>query len=366
MGFIEKGVATATNTLGQVSDSVGDLVSSKKQFITKQIINVVLLLIILLVFGCFDFLHLVFHFEYFLNANYWFDVGIKAVADICSYNIGVNFIIDEVIKNNKILAKLKETYEKLNALKENDFDDFLFEYNRDQKVIAYKNKITHRIYRLNKYAKRADKIEYNRLIKRTDCTWNEVKNRYCIKRHQLELLRTDEYIKQNIETLNVNYKDVDSAVFEIEINGTQKIIKNQVTGSVSKGRAIASSTTLLGVVVGSMVIRSISLAPNQQEFENQMIEAAHYAMKMASDIAIIIWQFLRGVLGTHNIVSQQITTPLSERVTILKKYYAWRQNKGLKVPKCYLELTIEKEQSTKNNDYIEVEMTQEEYENLKK
>ena len=113
MGLLERGTAKVAEAYGNFSDSVGDLVSSKKQFITKQVLNVVLLLVILLVFGCFDFLNLVFHYEYLFNANYWINVGTKAVADICSYNIGVNFIIDDIIKRDLTLQNLKKIYEEL-------------------------------------------------------------------------------------------------------------------------------------------------------------------------------------------------------------------------------------------------------------
>ena len=145
----------------------------------------------------------------------------------------------------------------------------------------------------------------------------------------------------------------------MEIDGSQKVVQNKIVGSVSKGRAIASSTTLLGVIVGSMIIRSISLAPNQQEFENQMVAAAHYAMKISSDIGIIVWQFMRGILGTHNIVSQQMTNPLEERVKILKKYYNWRLLNKKEVPQYYLDLSKEDKEEI-------IEITEEQFNNLQK
>lgn len=369
MGNFESEIAKGVVQVGAVSDAVSDLISSKKQFIAKQIVNVFLLLLILLIFGCFDFLNLEFHYEYLAEASYWFDVGTKAVADICAYNIGVNFILDDVIKRNKTLISLKRIYDKLNDCKQDDFDEFLEEYNKQERVKAYKNRMVHKIYLLNKRARKKDIILYNRLIK-TGKSVHDItneKNLYCRKRAQLEYMRTNEYIFENIDSLNVRYINIESAVFGIEIDGAPKVDENKVTGSVSKGRAIASSSTLFGVIVWSMVFRSISLAPDQEQFENQMVAAAHYATKMAADIGIIIWQFMRGMLGTHKIVSQQITTPLSVRVKVLKEYYSWRRKKGLFVPDCYLNLLREHKDEDENEKEIEeVEMTKEEYEKLLK
>lgn len=353
MSFIEKGFSAASEVASNLSDSVGDLVSSKRQFIIKQISNTFLLLVILLVFGCFDFLHLKFHYEYLMDANYWVNIAVKVVADICAYNIGVNFIIDDVIKRNKTLINLKSQYEHLNELKQEDFLDFIDEYNKQQRIIAYKNNINHKIYLLNKHSKKSDRVAYTR-------NPEDHKKGYARKRWELEQMKTDEFILANIDSLDVHYRDVDPAIFELEINGSEKIVTNKVTGSVGKGRLIASMSTMFGVIAFSIIISPIGLQPNKQEFEDGVVAAVNYAMKIASDIGIIIWQFTRGVLGTHKIVSTQLTIPLAERVKILKDYYSWRKRNGKDVPQYYLNLFIEK----KEEEVIEI--TEEQFNNLQK
>ena len=92
MGIIDKGVQ-GLQAISDAKGDVSDLISSKKEYVIKQVVNIFLLLIILVVFGCFDFLHLQFHFEYLLETNFWINVVTKAIADICAYNIGINFPI---------------------------------------------------------------------------------------------------------------------------------------------------------------------------------------------------------------------------------------------------------------------------------
>lgn len=353
MSAIENGISAATEAIGSVSDSVNDLVASKRQFIIKQISNVFLLLVILLVFGCFDFLHLQFHYEYLIDANYWVNIGVKAVADICAYNIGVNFIIDDVIKRNKTLSNLQVQYERLNELKQEDFSQFIDIYNKEQRIIAYKNYINRKIYTLNKHSRRSDRLAYSKFVYEEGM----VLKGYTKKRYELEQMKLDEFIKENIDNLEIPYRDVDAAVFEVEINGTEKIIQNKVTGSLTKGRAIASLSTMLGVVAFSIIINPIALAPNKEEFVDGAVAAANYAMSIASDIGIIVWQFTRGILGTHKIVSNQITVPLAERVKILKKYYEWRKRTGKEVPEYYLNLFKEKKEEI-------IEITEEQFNNL--
>ena len=354
------------NTLANASEKttqISNLVSTKRQYIFKQIINGILLFVILFVFGCFDFAHLKFHYEYLIDANYWVNVTTKGIADICAYNVGINVVIDDVIKRNIVLQELSKLYEKLNNCKQMDFEDFIVEYNKECKIVAYKHEINHKIYKLNKHSKRSDKLLYYKEP-------NNTTNKYCIHRRELEHLKTDEYILANIDSIDVRYRDIDASVFDLEINGAQKIVTNTVTGSLKKGRIVASATTILGVVGISMFFNSFSLEPNKEEFVDGVAAAVNYVMRTFIDIGIVAWQFLRGILTTHSIVSKQITIPLEERVRILKLYYAWRQQKSLSVPKCYVKCLEEKEEKEEEKptevkeEVKEIEMTEEEYKRL--
>ena len=346
------------DNINEKVSSVSELISSRKESILKQTINIIMLVIVLIIFGCFDWLHLRFHFEYLADSNFWINVGTKATADVLSYNIGINMVIDEVIKRNKVLNELKRIYDNLNKYKDKDFDDFIKEYNKECKIKVYKSEMNYKIYKLNKHAKRKDKLLYDKYEKKLkeypDTTFTS--NKYCIKRRELEELSTDEYINNNLDTLDVKYREIDPSIFALEINGTQKIEYNKVTGSVNKGRAIMSLTTLAGVVVFPIIMNSISLAPNGEELEEGIVTAVNYAIKIASDIGIVVWQFSRGVMSTPKIVSRELTSPLSERVKILKRYYAWRKDKGLYVPQCYLDLIQQVEyKSIRKQDYDKLE-----------
>ena len=334
------------NNAAQASEKMSELselVSSRKEYILKQTINGFLLFTILVIFGCFDFAHLTFHLEYLIDPNYWYNIFMKGIADICAYNIGINVVLDDVIKRNTTLERLKILYEKLNACKDKDFPEFMVVYNRENRVKAYVSKMNHQLYKLNKYSRRSSKVKYNKGIRT---------GHYCKKRSELEYLMTEEYIKNNYDVLNVRYRDIDAEIFELEINGSRKVVQGKVTGSIGKGRLIATSTTIMGVIAISMFFNSFSLEPDMQEFEDELTAALYYIMRAVTDVAIVCWQFMRGVLTTHSIVSNQLTLPLSERVKILKRYYAWRAEHGKSVPQCYLDTLKEK----KDEELVEIDM----------
>ena len=102
--------------INAANDLIGGAISvaaSKKEYILKQGANIVLLFIVLAVFGCLDFATLTFHPEYIFTPSYWGTVITKVVAGVCSFNIGINLMLDGEIRKNKILADLIDQYAKL-------------------------------------------------------------------------------------------------------------------------------------------------------------------------------------------------------------------------------------------------------------
>jgi len=364
MNFVEKGVTAGINGLQKVADAgstAEELASSHKQQITKTIVNSILLVIILIVFGCFDWMHFKFHFDWLTDINFWGKTTMKVVASLCAYNIGINFIVDEVIKRNKNLGNAKYKYEVLNSNKQRDFEYYIHHvYNPNNKKVMYISYINKRINLLNKFSRRSDRILYVSELPERQA--EKEKNKYCIRRKELEYLKSDEYIDANIENLKVRYRDIDHTIFELEIGGKQKTTQKNVTGSIAKGRAISTGTGALSIIGVTMFIGSFSVAPNQQEFTEGAVAAANTVVKMCSDIFVIIWQFFRGILSATKIVSQQLTGPYVERVEILKNYYQWREQKGEPVPQFYLDLyKMDNIQIENKEDEKVLEVSQEEY-----
>lgn len=333
---ISDGVTRVNNSL----DTINSLISSKREFIIKQIANSALLFIILLVFGCLDFATLTFHGEYLLTASYWGTIGTKMIAAICAFNIGINMMLDNEIKKSEELSRNISDYNKLIRLKDTDFEYYVTRvFNPELKKKAYINAINHKIYLLNKFSRGKDRLLYSSELPENQ--EKKKKNRYCRKRAELEKLKSEEFISKNLDSIIVHYKEVDPAVFELEINGAQKAAGVKVSGNITVGRAKESSTIIMSMLAISMLTTSFALSADKQEFANQMEKFWHYCLKAAEDIGVVLWQFFNGTLRTRKIVSTQLTQPYAGRNAVLKAYINWRDENSRADSPAYEKLNEE-------------------------
>jgi hypothetical protein len=318
------------NKISEVNDSVlgaVGLVAGRKEFVIKTFINSILLFIILLVFGCLDFATLTFHFEFLININYWVTTLSKTIAGVCAFNIGINLMWEIELKKDKILAAAITLYNHLIKGKGDDFEYFVTHiFNPQEKKKAYISQINRKIYRLNRFSRARDKLLYSSDLKeRQD---EKLTNKYCIKRKELEELKSEEYIEKNIDSLNVKYQMVDATVFELEIDGSTISTGVKTRGNVAMGKARLSSNVILGMIFISMFLTAITLELSKEEFANQMTRFWHYVLKCATDVGIVLWQTYRGMLSTRKLISNEYTQPYTGRNKVLKDYYKWQLDEG--------------------------------------
>lgn len=318
-------------------DAVSKLISfstDNRDRILKSIINSILLVVIFAIFGCFDFLTLSFHFEYLTQVSFWTSVISKAVAGgICANAIGINFQWDREIKKDILLAEQADKYQRLNKTKDQKtFNEFVVNvYNRNEKKKAYISQINAKIYRLNKFARNKDKLLYSQENKEQE----KLKNRYCRKRKELEDIKTDEYINKNFDNIKVRYCYVDPLVFDLEIDGKVTYKGTRVIGSVASGKTKAISTAFMSMIGVSILLTSIGLGADQQQFANEMIAFWHYLLTICEDVGIILWQLFKGILITRKIVSNEITLPIVNRNKVLTEYNDWCIENNIEKSKSY-------------------------------
>lgn len=339
MGYIERGLDKVHNTTNKFI-SYAD---TNREKISKTIVNTILLVIIFAIFGCFDFLTMTFNFNNIIQASFWAKVISKAIAGgICAYNIGINLSWDNEIKKDLVLADNMARYETLVKTKDQKtFEYYVIEvFNRKQKKEAYISQINRKIYVLNKFAFNKSKLLYNADSEdeatKSKLDEQKAKNRYCVKRKELEALKTDEYIDKNLDTLKVRYNAVDPLVFDLEIDGKPTYKGVKVKGNVGAGKVKATGNVLLGMVAISMFLATLGLDANQQQFENQMVAFWSYVLTCCEDIGLIVWQVLRGLLGSRKIISQELTQPFIGRNKVLTDYQEWCIENKVEKSKSYL------------------------------
>ena len=348
------------NNISRANDKISDVVSlaaTKKEQIGKQVINGFLLFIILLVFGCLDFATLTFHLEYILTASYWGTVFSKTVAGVCAFNIGINIMWEAEILKDKILAEAIELYQRLNSHRKDDFEYFVTHvYNPREKTKAYISQINRYIYLLNKVSRAKDRLLYSsELPERQE---EKKTNKYCIHRQRLEDLKNPEFIKKNLDSLRVKYYEVDATIFDLEIDGAVPVHGTKTKGNVAAGKVKASANVVLGMIGFSMFLTAIGLELNAEQFEDQMVAFWHYLLKCATDVGIILWQTLRGMLKTRKIISSELTQPYVGRNKVLKSYYKWQLENKYISKEEYDNIINDKEE-------YEIEVTETELKELK-
>ena len=331
-----KGVDTGYDVIGKFISYA----NSSREKITKQIVNSILLVIIFAIFGCFDFLTMSFHIEYLLTTTYWTRVISKSIAGICAYNIGINLSWDREIEKDLILKENAIKYDRLNKLRDTEtFNTYVIEiFNKEEKKKAYISKINRKLYWLDKFSRNKDKLLYsyrsNDENKMEEVNKERAKNRYCVKRKELEELKSEKYINENLDSINVRYNFIDPVVFDMELDGKSNYNGVKVKGSVYNGRARATVNVLIGMLGISMFVASIGLDASQEELIDNATAFWHYLLTCAEDVGIIIWQTLRGIFGSRKIISSEITQPLIGRNQVLLSYIQWCCDNNIETSKA--------------------------------
>lgn len=323
--------------IGDVITNAISVAASKKEFILKQAINGALVFLILLVLGCLDFATLTFHFEYLFQASYWGTVITKTIVGLLAFNLGINIMWDYELQKDLILALAIRKYNYLILQRENDFEYYVVHvFNPEEKKKAYLSQINHKIYLLNKISRKRDRLLYSSDL--PEKQEEKKTNKYCIRRGELEALKTDEYIEKNLASLVVSYQEVDATVFELEIDGSPVVRGVKTRGNTSVGRAKATSTTLLSMVLFSMFITVIGLEFDKNAWVEQMVSIWHYLAKCAADVFVVLWQLSRGMLRTRKIISSELTQPYAGRNKVLINYLKWRTEQGKMTEQDYLKV----------------------------
>lgn len=309
--------------MNNIVDTTHELISyasSNRNRISKIFINSLLIFVVCAIFGCFDFVNFSIDISLLRTWRYWTTIISKTIGYSIIFNVGINLMFDKEVQSDTKLEEQRIKYNNLNGKKvEQTFNRYVDTiFNREQKKKAYKSYINRKIYWLNKFSSNKSKLLYS-----SDREEEKLKDGYCIRRKELEELKTEEYIENNIDSIIIKYQKVDPILFELEIDGkgTYKGIK--VRGNVNEGRAKFTGSVIAGVVAFSMVFASIVLAPDQKEFSNQMVRFWHYVLSCCGDAGMLLWQLFRGMIKARPLVSQELTEPLVGRNYVLESYYKW-------------------------------------------
>ena len=297
--------------------------------VLKSTLNIILLLAICIINGCFDFLSWEFHFERILTAVFWVKTGAKFATLICAKEIGMSLFEDIKRKLNTNLQENKIRYEKLNKMRGNDFSIWCEtvlnpRIKREKYISIMHNKIARLEKRTNPLFKILYVVSEDERKQIIDNfpkeKWKIKANCYIEKRLKLESLMSDEYIDKNINSLNIKCENVNPALFDLTIDAKQKNKNYRVTSHVAVAKVGALVVSSFIMVIGQMIMSTIGYSFDSDEALTQAEKIWNAILNTLMDLTFIAWQFFSGTKEIGKIIEAQEGVAYANRCSILKSY----------------------------------------------
>lgn len=281
-----------------------------KEKLVKNIFAYLLLVIILFVEGCFNFLTFKFEISKALTISFWVNIGFRLLLLILIKAMALLIFTDKARENNGELKTEKERNTKLIKLKDVDFPYWCEQVeNRRLKIDAWKLQINKKIAKLEKRSKLKDRTIYygNSNIEKSN-------NKYCIKRKQLEYLLSDEYINNNFDVIRPKkIKKIDPAVFDLPVNLNSSNNDYQLVAKTKIAITSVLLTSAFGLVLITFIRQSL-------EFGYSSDKILPILVGLALDLIFMLYQFATGIMDSYRIINEQEVLPYVNRNRILTKY----------------------------------------------
>lgn len=285
-----------------------------KTNILKNVFSILLLILILIVEGCFNFVTFEFNIEKLANLGFWTNVAFKVVLLVLVKMWVMSIFMDVARNKNKDLDFNKKLNEKLMQTKDDKFPKWVENVeNKEIKIEFYKKKINKMIAKLEHEATPQDRMLYF-----NDDEELKLHSEYCVERAELEYLLTDEYIEKNYHWLDINkYPQIDSAVFDCPI-GNDNISKKYQLSAKTK---TAIFTSLLSASIITIILQTVW---NSIEMFKNDLDLLIIFSGLLMDFIFIVWQGLTGISSAFTIVEQQEVLSYVNRNRILEKYLYYK------------------------------------------
>lgn len=283
--------------------------------LVKNIITTILLILILIVEGCFNFITLEFNFSILYKIQFWIKIVFKMTLLLLVRMLALNIFKPKARENNKELQVEKNKNEKLVKLKEADFPYWIENVkNIDIKKEAWKNKINKKLLKLERKASDDDRhLFYDNTIPEEE----KIKNKYYRLKMRFLSLLTNDFIDSNINTLQVKFQRLDAAIFDLPVNLEHEDNKYQISSKTKSATVISLAVASVGLLVMNILISGLAFDANDAILLATIIS-------LSIDLVFLSYQFLMGIFDSYRIINTQELLPYVNRNRILKEYFYYK------------------------------------------
>ncbi|MCM1130079.1 MAG: hypothetical protein NC310_00250 [Roseburia sp.] len=312
----------------------------------KNLLAYVIVFLVLMIEGCFNFVELRFHIEYFVNLEFWISIVFRVFLLVAIRTAAMLIFLDIARAKNMDLKNAKDLNDKYMKLKGDDFSEYIDTVKNPKiKIKAWKEQIHRKLAKLEKRAKPEDRALY---FKNGDeYSIQKEENDYCRQRKLLEEQISDNFIEDNLETLIIKKKfpQIDSAVFNLPVGNENWNKRYQITAKTKN--AVASSIALAAVV--SLVTQTIRQAIEASPTDVYMLNVL---IGIIMDLIFIVVQFWSGIFSAFSKIRTEEVAPYVNRNAILKEYLFWKNPKD---HDTFAKWVAQLEEATKSESKIKPE-----------
>lgn len=349
-----------------------------KKLTLYTVLEIVAVLIMCFVGGCFDWVHLKFTFDKFGTWEFYESVLQKWVLYSCALLIGTFFKLEKEELNNRDYYFTLGLYRAYLPYKLQTFANFIERiFNPKTKKIYMKQKTENKLIQLDRFAKDDWRIEFNDAVESGNIdNWNwksEKSKKYGLRRIQLQRMLEDKYIEENWKDSNIKYPSVSPRVFTYYL---RKNISNdqeyRVTNETAKDMGKAISKKLIMVFLVSVMFAMFLMQPQANELLEQAYGWIVMIIQYIIRVVFITLNFFIGLYTGKSVFYDNFVLPIENRIRILIEYFNWESTINIDVQKIKEDYKIkfEKEEEEKERQEqlkklkkakeLSVEMTYEE------
>ncbi len=285
----------------------------------KNLLAYVIIFLVLIIEGCFNFVELKFDINAFYTLEFWGKTFFMVFLLVTIRIAAMLIFLDIARAKNMDLRKAKETNDKYMKLKGDDFPEYIETIkNPSIKIKAWKEQVYKKLAKLEKKTKQEDRVLYYK--KGNEYDLKKENNEYCKQRKFLEEQLSDEYIKENIETLIIRkkYPKIDPTVFSFPVAVENFNKQYQIIAKTKNAVFVSIAISAVLTMVSQSIVRALI-------FYHTDVYMLGVIINIIADLIFIIIQFWSGIIGAFSKIQSEEVTPYVNRNEILKEYLFWKE-----------------------------------------
>lgn len=292
------------------------------------------LLTLTMLASMWDWVNMGFSLSKISTKAYWNNVILQTVMYSCALILGNLLKLEKLELKDKAYDSLLGIYRKEKLpIKDENFNTYVQNVlNPSIKKEFLRKKYDNKLARLEKFSMDSFQICYNMAVGSQDFKTyvkKEVKNPfkkiYCLRRHNLEEIRNDEYINAHYQSMYVRYPKVNPYSFTYYLNiKMNDITKYQTENKAARDMSIKLTRKFMYAVLSSTIIGLLVINPDANELLKQTNGWIALVIQYIIRVGMITANFVIGIYNAKTIFNDNYLRPISNRIRMLDEYYEFK------------------------------------------